>query len=292
MIVTQHDLDLEQLTGMFDNGYSTITDMQSKSARGALEDALQLVSDSTEKEVYDAITQETDPFASEAYYEYEALVDSVEKVKVSDLDAVYELYNKVDEFLTKYGPEEYATAAVPTLLNAIDEKLEIAKSRYIKANFENDWDTIQKLRSAKYAENKETIVAFAEKVLAFEEKYGLDMYGELDSYLSDVKKDKETVMDGDSAYENYRESLPDGAYDMTDYFDAFAKDAYEAVDDAWDALNVQQPEKLQLTDKANFDAFANAYDAYKTEVTKDTYEGVDIDRNYEYNRLVLNIKLN
>ena len=247
------------LTWLLDNGYYTGKMMTSAAARAAFEAALVKVNDATSsKTVMTNLSENVNvPDASatslavSAFYEGKALVKQASEAAITDFDAVDALYTKIDDFETKY-----CVSLETTISNVWDAAL----NYYVSANFTADKAALDKIKASEVVANKDAFVAFAEKVLAFEEKYGLDLYGANASYMS-------------NAYvAAYGGTADTPLYNLGTAFSKFDVEAYEPFENAGAALGVNEAQKLTLSDKAAFEAYVAAYDAYKAEVSKDAYE--------------------
>ena len=291
---------------MLDNDYDTAKLMTGSAAAKALEEALVLIATATNVANIYALTDNNCPTADGyvALQTAKSLDKKIGDVNYQDFDAVCALYDQVDEFTTKYGDGSVVNSdSVNDLMDKADTMYANALRLYKSANFEADKKAIDKIKVSAAVENKETLVAFAEKLLAFEEKYGEDVYGNEAKYLSKLSKlcrafygegltdeDYTSELVGGNTVYTVKYAAPD--YDLSKYFNKLAKTAYEAVYDAKVVLAVSLPENLRTADKANFEAYANAYDAYKAEILKDAYEGCGYYAWYDDEAYILAGKAN
>ena len=238
----------------FDNGYETYEQITSTAAARKFQDALVKISTDATATIYNGTgTSAADPkgkFTDEGYVLYQqakGLKRAVALANVIDMDASYNAVKAYRDFeAANYADDTYQSNA--DAYND-DDLLKAALGYYGGMNFKK-YNDIKKMSQAEVLAAKADVVALAEAIVAFEGKFE-KKYAELDLY----GKGK--------------------TYDLTRELGYIEVAGDDALVDAKLALNVSLPKDLKAADKAAFDAYENAYKAYKAEFDKAIYEGVD-----------------
>ena len=222
------------LKWFLNNDYDTAEKIKSKAAQSAFEDALvEISSTATDATIYDNSSSNLNSAGLVYYYQAAALEDAVKKAATTDIEAVYSAVKAYKAFEAAnvagtFNEDNYLTAAV---------------TYYGAVNFDSKCAAIKKLSAKEVVAKKDEVIALAEAIVAFEDKYGLDIYGS------------------------------GKTYNLTTEFGYIENAGDDAVEEAA-AIVATVPENLTTDDKADVEALAAAYDAYKAEYTKDIYEGI------------------
>ena len=239
----------------FDNGSETHEQITSTAAARKFQDSLVKISTEANATIYNdnsKITTQTPKgdFTDEGYVLYQqakGLKRAVALANVIDMDASYNAVKAYRDFeAANYADDTYQSTA--NEYND-DDLLKAALGYYGGMNFKK-YNDIKKMSQAEVLAAKADVVALAEAIVAFEGKFE-KKYAELDLY----GKGK--------------------TYDLTRELGYIEVAGDDALVDAKLALNVSLPKDLKAADKAAFDAYENAYKAYKAEFDKAIYEDVD-----------------
>lgn len=236
------DTTVKLLDWMLDNGYETKSQIESTAAQAALEKAVVQVSKKTTVDnVYVASTAVSDltPEFVAAYYEWQGYVTKLAQVAITDLDATIAVEKEMKTFEKKYteAPDS-AYGTILTNKQGRNAKVQAAYDYYTALNFDKEYDAIKDLKSTEYLANKDRIVKLAQAIVAYEDKY-----------------DKKT------------------AYNLTAELTAIE----DAGDDAFKKAELPfatfKAESVLTSQKADVEAYASAYDAYKAEFKDAIYKG-------------------
>ena len=236
------DRTVKLLDWMLDNGYETKSQIESTAAQAALEKAVVQVSKKTTVDnVYVASTAVSDltPEFVAAYYEWQGYVTKLAQVAITDLDATIAVEKEMKTFEKKYteAPDS-AYGTILTNKQGRNAKVQAAYDYYTALNFDKEYDAIKDLKSTEYLANKDRIVKLAQAIVAYEDKY-----------------DKKT------------------AYNLTAELTAIE----DAGDDAFKKAELPfatfKAESVLTSQKADVEAYASAYDAYKAEFKDAIYKG-------------------
>ncbi len=236
------DTTVKLLDWMLDNGYETKSQIESTAAQAALEKAVVQVSKKTTVDnVYVASTAVSDltPEFVAAYYEWQGYVTKLVQTAITDLEATMAVEKEMKTFEKKYM--EAPDSAYGTILinkNGRAAKVKAAYDYYKALNFDKEYDAIKGLKSTEYLANKDRIVKLAQAIVAYEDKY-----------------DEKT------------------AYNLTAELTAIE----DAGDDAFKKAELPfatfKAESVLTSQKADVEAYASAYDAYKAEFKDAIYKG-------------------
>ena len=231
------------LKWFFKNGFETKSQIESAGAKTAFRAAAVLVDDDTTavaNHIYVTNVEKLNGQGMLARYEFEGLVKAYTEVKITDFDAVYNAVKAVKDFEDVWGTAPYGTYAGVTIGSSaitedtvdevMDATLNTALNYYVLQNFNADYKAIKADGVAKAVTNKDKIVALAKTVKEFQNKYDVSCGIELTNELAAI----------DAA-------------------------GVAPVNTAWTLLNVQDAKSLRAADLENFNAFADAFDAYKAE---------------------------
>ena len=231
------------LTWMLDNGYETKAQIETTAAQAALEKAVVKVTSKVAENgvytVYTAAVADLTPEFVAAYYEWQGYVTKLAQTAITDLDATVEVEKQMKTFEKKYM--EAPDAAYGTVLaNKAGRaaKVEAAYKYYTSLNFDKEYDAIKDLKSTEYVANKDRIVKLAQAIVAYEDKY-----------------EKTTPYNL--------------AAELTAIEDA-GDDAFKKAEIPVASLNA---ESVLTSQKADVEAYAAAYDAYKAEFKDAIYKG-------------------
>ena len=236
------DTTVKLLDWMLDNGYETKSQIESTAAQAALEKAVVQVSKKTTVDnVYVASTEVSNltPEFVAAYYEWQGYVTKLAQVAITDLDATIAVEKEMKTFEKKYteAPDS-AYGTILTNKQGRNAKVQAAYDYYTALNFDKEYDAIKGLKSTEYLANKDRIVKLAQAIVAYEDKY-----------------DKKT------------------AYNLTAELTAIE----DAGDDAFKKAELPfatfKAESVLTSQKADVEAYASAYDAYKAEFKDAIYKG-------------------
>ena len=238
------DTTVKLLDWMLDNGYETKSQIESTAAQAALEKAVVQVSKKTTVDnVYVASTEVSNltPEFVAAYYEWQGYTTKLAQVAITDLDATIAVEKEMKTFEKKYLAAPNTEDAYGTVLknkDGRDAKVKAAYDYYTSLNFDKEYDAIKDLKSTEYLANKDRIVKLAQAIVAYEDKY-----------------DKKT------------------AYNLTAELTAIE----DAGDDAFKKAELPfatfKAESVLTSQKADVEAYASAYDAYKAEFKDAIYKG-------------------
>ena len=231
------------LTWMLDNGYETKAQIETTAAQAALEKAVVKVTSKVAENgvytVYTAAVADLTPEFVAAYYEWQGYVTKLAQTAITDLDATVEVEKQMKTFEKKYT--EAPDAAYGTVLaNKAGRaaKVEAAYKYYTSLNFDKEYNAIKDLKSTEYVANKDRIVKLAQAIVAHEDKY-----------------EKTTPYNL--------------AAELTAIEDA-GDDAFKKAEIPVASLNA---ESVLTSQKADVEAYAAAYDAYKAEFKDAIYKG-------------------
>ena len=236
------DTTVKLLDWMLDNGYETKSQIESTAAQAALEKAVVQVSKKTTVDnVYVASTAVSDltPEFVAAYYEWQGYVTKLAQTAITDLEATMAVEKEMKTFEKKYmeAPDS-AYGTILTNKNGRAAKVKAAYDYYKALNFDKEYDAIKGLKSTEYLANKDRIVKLAQAIVAYEDKY-----------------DEKT------------------AYNLTAELTAIE----DAGDDAFKKAELPfatfKAESVLTSQKADVEAYASAYDAYKAEFKDAIYKG-------------------
>ena len=236
------DTTVKLLDWMLDNGYETKSQIESTAAQAALEKAVVQVSKKTTvNNVYVASTAVSDltPEFVAAYYEWQGYVTKLAQTAITDLEATMAVEKEMKTFEKKYmeAPDS-AYGTILTNKNGRAAKVKAAYDYYKALNFDKEYDAIKGLKSTEYLANKDRIVKLAQAIVAYEDKY-----------------DEKT------------------AYNLTAELTAIE----DAGDDAFKKAELPfatfKAESVLTSQKADVEAYASAYDAYKAEFKDAIYKG-------------------
>ena len=232
----------------FDNGYETYEKITSTAAARKFEDSLVKIGTDGSESIYAASAASTlTSDGTVLYQQAKGLKRAVALANVIDMDAAYNAVKAYRDFeAANYADDTYQSTA--NEYND-DDLLKAALGYYGGMNFKK-YNDIKKMSQAEVLAAKADVVALAEAIVAFEGKFE-KKYAELDLY----GKGK--------------------TYDLTRELGYIEVAGDDALVDAKLALNVSLPKDLKAADKAAFDAYENAYKAYKAEFDKAIYEDVD-----------------
>lgn len=235
--------DTYVLEWFLDNGYETYAAVTSEGAKTAFENALVKVNTvKGDYSVYKVKVNSVDTYTTDAVvaaYEWEGLVDAIKDAKITDFDAVYNAKAAIKAFEkkwnnAKHGKDDYGVWKDTGTNSATTTKYNNALAYYWKANFEKDYDKVTEDGVAKALDNKDKIVELAKAIDEFDTKYD-------ETYMTNHSTGLDALLDAIEAPE------------------------VRALTAKFNALGVAAPEDLTAADKAAFDEYAAAYDAYKAE---------------------------
>ena len=229
----------------FDNGFETSAQITSTQATRKFEDSLVKIGTEGTESIYAVSTAAPATLTSDGkvlYRQAKALNNALGVTTGIDVDAAYNAVKAYRDF----EAANYENADSYTTDNDV---LKSAVAYYGGVNFKK-YNDIKKMNQSEVLAAKADVVALAEAIVAFEKKFE-KKYTELDIY----GKGKD--------------------YDLTRELGYIEAAGDNALVDAKLALNVSLPKDLKAADKAAFDAYENAYKAYKVEFDKAIYEDVD-----------------
>ena len=227
----------------FDNGFETSAQITSTQATRKFEDSLVKIGTEGTESIYAADAAATLISDGKVLYQQaKALKTALDVTTGIDMDAAYNTVKAYRDF----EAANYENADSYTKDNDV---LKVAVAYYGGVNFKK-YNDIKKMNQSEVLAAKADVVALAEAIVAFEKKFE-KKYTELDIY----GKGKD--------------------YDLTRELGYIEAAGDNALVDAKLALNVSLPKDLKAADKAAFDAYENAYKAYKAEFDKAIYEDVD-----------------
>ena len=238
------DTTVKLLDWMLDNGYETKSQIESTAAQAALEKAVVQVSkDATVDTVYVASTDvsKLTPEFVAAYYEWQGYVTKLAQVAITDLDATIAVEKEMKTFEKKYMEATDNNVAYGTVLNnkaGRTAKVKAAYDYYTALNFDKEYDAIKDLKSTEYLANKDKIVKLAQAIVAYEDKYDKKTAYNLAAELTAIEDA------GDDAFK--KAELPFATF---------------------------KAESVLTSQKADVEAYASAYDAYKAEFKDAIYKG-------------------
>ncbi len=236
------DTTVKLLDWMLDNGYETKSQIESTAAQAALEKAVVQVSkDTTVDNVYVASTDvsKLTPEFVAAYYEWQGYVTKLAQVAITDLDATIAVEKEMKTFEKKYteAPDS-AYGTILTNKQGRNAKVQAAYDYYTALNFDKEYDAIKDLKSTEYLANKDRIVKLAQAIVAYEDKYDKKTAYNLAAELTAIEDA------GDDAFK--KAELPFATF---------------------------KAESVLTSQKADVEAYASAYDAYKAEFKDAIYKG-------------------
>ena len=229
---------------MLANGYYTREDIQNVATRAALEAELVKISNAADDtSLYDVDDDDATSYTVVANYQLTDLLEAYSKTKITDLEAVLAAYNAVIDFYDNYM--EPVTGDAPTVMIS-EVRLANALKYYVDANLATDWAKISKIKTSDATDNKEAIVAFANKVAEFKDKY-------------------------DGCYEGYEFDAYNPKLRLL--LDAIEEDGDDAVEEARLGFNVafDAENLVLLSQKDAFEAYKTAFEAYVAEYVADPY---------------------
>ena len=236
------DTTVKLLDWMLDNGYETKSQIESTAAQAALEKAVVQVSKKTTVDnVYVASTEVSNltPEFVAAYYEWQGYVTKLAQVAITDLDATIAVEKEMKTFEKKYteAPDS-AYGTILTNKQGRNAKVQAAYDYYTALNFDKEYDAIKDLKSTEYLANKDRIVKLAQAIVAYEDKYDKKTAYNLIAELTAIEDA------GDDAFK--KAELPFATF---------------------------KAESVLTSQKADVEAYASAYDAYKAEFKDAIYKG-------------------
>ena len=236
------DTTVKLLDWMLDNGYETKSQIESTAAQAALEKAVVQVSKKTTVDnVYVASTAVSDltPEFVAAYYEWQGYVTKLAQVAITDLDATIAVEKEMKTFEKKYmDAPDSAYGTILTNKAGRTAKVKAAYDYYTALNFDKEYDAIKDLKSTEYLANKDKIVKLAQAIVAYEDKYDKKTAYNLAAELTAIEDA------GDDAFK--KAELPFATF---------------------------KAESVLTSQKADVEAYASAYDAYKAEFKDAIYKG-------------------
>ena len=236
------DTTVKLLDWMLDNGYETKSQIESTAAQAALEKAVVQVSKKTTVDnVYVASTAVSDltPEFVAAYYEWQGYVAKLAQTAITDLEATIAVEKEMKTFEKKYmDAPDSAYGTILTNKAGRTAKVKAAYDYYTALNFDKEYDAIKDLKSTEYLANKDKIVKLAQAIVAYEDKYDKKTAYNLAAELTAIEDA------GDDAFK--KAELPFATF---------------------------KAESVLTSQKADVEAYASAYDAYKAEFKDAIYKG-------------------
>ena len=236
------DTTVKLLDWMLDNGYETKSQIESTAAQAALEKAVVQVSKKTTVDnVYVASTAVSDltPEFVAAYYEWQGYVAKLAQTAITDLEATIAVEKEMKNFEKKYmDAPDSAYGTILTNKAGRTAKVQAAYDYYTALNFDKEYDAIKDLKSTEYLANKDKIVKLAQAIVAYEDKYDKKTAYNLAAELTAIEDA------GDDAFK--KAELPFATF---------------------------KAESVLTSQKADVEAYASAYDAYKAEFKDAIYKG-------------------
>ena len=236
------DTTVKLLDWMLDNGYETKSQIESTAAQAALEKAVVQVSKKTTVDnVYVASTAVSDltPEFVAAYYEWQGYVAKLAQTAITDLEATIAVEKEMKTFEKKYmDAPDSAYGTILTNKAGRTAKVQAAYDYYTALNFDKEYDAIKDLKSTEYLANKDKIVKLAQAIVAYEDKYDKKTAYNLAAELTAIEDA------GDDAFK--KAELPFATF---------------------------KAESVLTSQKADVEAYASAYDAYKAEFKDAIYKG-------------------